>query len=183
MSSIRSYKGIAPKLGEKVYVDASAVIVGDIELDDDASIWPLVAARGDVNHIRIGKRTNIQDGSVLHVTHKNAENPNGYPLLIGDDVTVGHKVMLHGCTIHDRVLVGMGSIVLDGAVIESDVMIGAGSLVPPGKQLESGFLYIGSPVKQARPLNEKERAFLLKSSSNYVQSKTDYLNDVKTVRE
>ncbi|PNM56995.1 gamma carbonic anhydrase family protein [Vibrio mimicus] len=183
MSSIRSYKGIAPKLGEKVYVDASAVIVGDIELDDDASIWPLVAARGDVNHIRIGKRTNIQDGSVLHVTHKNAENPNGYPLLIGDDVTVGHKVMLHGCTIHDRVLVGMGSIVLDGVVIESDVMIGAGSLVPPGKQLESGFLYIGSPVKQARPLNEKERAFLLKSSSNYVQSKNDYLNDVKTVRE
>ncbi|ENM5934432.1 gamma carbonic anhydrase family protein [Vibrio mimicus] len=183
MSSIRSYKGIAPKLGKKVYVDASAVIVGDIELDDDASIWPLVAARGDVNHIRIGKRTNIQDGSILHVTHKNAENPNGYPLLIGDDVTVGHKVMLHGCTIHDRVLVGMGSIVLDGVVIESDVMIGAGSLVPPGKQLESGFLYIGSPVKQARPLNEKERAFLLKSSSNYVQSKTDYLNDVKTVRE
>lgn len=183
MSSIRSYKGIAPKLGEKVYVDASAVIVGDIELDDDASIWPLVAARGDVNHIRIGKRTNIQDGSVLHVTHKNTENPNGYPLLIGDDVTVGHKVMLHGCTIHDRVLVGMGSIVLDGAVIESDVMIGAGSLVPPGKQLESGFLYIGSPVKQARPLNEKERAFLLKSSSNYVQNKNDYLNDVKTVRE
>jgi len=183
MSSIRSYKGITPKMGEKVYVDASAVIVGDIELDDDASIWPLVAARGDVNHIRIGKRTNIQDGSVLHVTHKNAENPNGYPLLIGEDVTVGHKVMLHGCTIHDRVLVGMGSIVLDGAVIESDVMIGAGSLVPPGKQLESGFLYIGSPVKQARPLNDKERAFLLKSSSNYVQSKNDYLNDVKTVRE
>lgn len=183
MSSIRSYKGITPKMGEKVYVDASAVIVGDIKLDDDASIWPLVAARGDVNHIRIGKRTNIQDGSVLHVTHKNAENPNGYPLLIGEDVTVGHKVMLHGCTIHDRVLVGMGSIVLDGAVIESDVMIGAGSLVPPGKQLESGFLYIGSPVKQARPLNDKERAFLLKSSSNYVQSKNDYLNDVKTVRE
>ena len=158
MSSIRSYKGIVPKLGEGVYVDSSAVLVGDIELGDDASIWPLVAARGDVNHIRIGKRTNIQ-------------------------VTIGHKVMLHGCTIHDRVLVGMGSIVLDGAVIENDVMIGAGSLVPPGKRLESGFLYMGSPVKQARPLNDKERAFLVKSSSNYVQSKNDYLNDVKTVRE
>lgn len=183
MSSIRSYKGIVPKLGEGVYVDSSAVLVGDIELGDDASIWPLVAARGDVNHIRIGKRTNVQDGSVLHVTHKNAENPNGYPLCIGDDVTVGHKVMLHGCTIHDRVLVGMGSIVLDGAVIENDVMIGAGSLVPPGKRLEGGFLYMGSPVKQARPLNDKERAFLVKSSSNYVQSKNDYLNDVKTVRE
>ncbi|CSA97574.1 carbonic anhydrase%2C family 3 [Vibrio cholerae] len=98
-------------------------------------------------------------------------------------MTIGHKVMLHGCTIHDRVLVGMGSIVLDGAVIENDVMIGAGSLVPPGKRLESGFLYMGSPVKQARPLSDKERAFLVKSSSNYVQSKNDYLNDVKTVRE
>ena len=138
MSAIRSYKGIIPQLGERVYVDSSAVIVGDITLGDDASVWPLVAARGDVNHIQIGARSNIQDGSVLHVTHKNAENPDGYPLLIGDDVTVGHKVMLHGCTIGDRVLVGMGAIVLDGVVVESDVMIGAGSLVPPGKVLQSG---------------------------------------------
>lgn len=183
MSSIRSYKGKAPQLGKQVYVDCSAVLVGDIALGDDASIWPLVAARGDVNHIHIGKRTNIQDGSVLHVTHKNAANPHGYPLLIGDDVTIGHKVMLHGCTIHDRVLVGMGSIILDGAVIESDVMIGAGSLVPPNKKLDSGFLYMGSPIKQARPLNDQERAFLLKSASNYVQNKNDYLNEVKTVRE
>ncbi|MDE1515769.1 MULTISPECIES: gamma carbonic anhydrase family protein [Vibrio] len=183
MSSIRRYKGIEPKLGTGVYVDISAVIVGDIELDDDASIWPLVAARGDVNHIRIGKRSNIQDGSVLHVTHKNAANPDGHPLLIGNDVTVGHKVMLHGCTIHDRVLVGMGSIVLDGAVIESDVMVGAGSLVPPGKRLISGFLYLGSPVKQARALTEQERAFLLQSAANYVQSKNDYISEVKSAHE
>ncbi|MGL6170942.1 MAG: gamma carbonic anhydrase family protein [Vibrio sp.] len=183
MSSIRRYKGIEPKLGTGVYVDISAVIVGDIELDDDASIWPLVAARGDVNHIRIGKRSNIQDGSVLHVTHKNAANPDGHPLLIGNDVTVGHKVMLHGCTIHDRVLVGMGSIVLDGAVIESDVMVGAGSLVPPGKRLISGFLYLGSPVKQARALTEQEHAFLLQSAANYVQSKNDYISEVKSAHE
>ncbi|QXO17338.1 gamma carbonic anhydrase family protein [Vibrio ostreae] len=181
MSAIRSYKGIIPQLGERVYVDSSAVIVGDITLGDDASVWPLVAARGDVNHIQIGARSNIQDGSVLHVTHKNAENPDGYPLLIGDDVTVGHKVMLHGCTIGDRVLVGMGAIVLDGVVVESDVMIGAGSLVPPGKVLQSGYLYVGSPVKQARELTDKEKAFLVKSAQNYVQNKNDYMNEVEVV--
>lgn len=181
MSSIRSYKGIAPKIGERVYIDESAVLVGDIVLGNDSSIWPLVAARGDVNHIHIGERTNVQDGSVLHVTHKNKENPEGYPLLIGNDVTIGHKVMLHGCTIKDRVLVGMGAIVLDGVTIEEDVMIGAGSLVPPHKTLESGFLYVGSPVKQARPLSDKERAFLQKSSDNYVQNKNDYLDSVKSV--
>ncbi|ELH4237561.1 gamma carbonic anhydrase family protein [Vibrio fluvialis] len=181
MSAIRSYKGITPQIGERVYIDESSVLVGDIKIGNDASIWPLVAARGDVNHIVIGARSNIQDGSVLHVTHKNNENPDGYPLIIGEDVTVGHKVMLHGCTIQDRVLVGMGAIVLDGVVVESDVMIGAGSLVPPGKRLESGHLYIGSPVKQARPLNEKERAFLVKSAQNYVQNKNDYLTSVEAV--
>lgn len=182
MTNVRSFKGITPKIAKDVYIDHSAVIVGDIEIGQDASIWPLVAARGDVNHIKIGERTNIQDGSVLHVTHKNAENPEGYPLLIGDDVTVGHKVMLHGCTIKDRVLVGMGAIVLDGAVIESDVMIGAGSLVPPGKTLVSGYLYIGSPVKQARELTQQEKDFLLKSADNYVQNKTDYIYHVASVK-
>lgn len=182
MSSLRSYQGIAPQLGHQVYIDESAVIIGDIHLDDDSSIWPFVAARGDVNHIRIGKRTNIQDGSVLHVTHKNAENPDGYPLIIGNDVTVGHKVMLHGCTIHDRVLVGMGAIVLDGAVIQEDVMIGAGSLVPPGKLLQSGYLYVGSPVKQVRALTEKEMAFLRQSAQNYVANKQAFLTAVKPVK-
>ncbi|EHA1127096.1 gamma carbonic anhydrase family protein [Vibrio navarrensis] len=183
MSSIRSYKGIFPQIGDRVYIDSSSVLVGDIQIGDDSSIWPLVAARGDVNHIRIGERSNIQDGSVLHVTHKNAANPDGYPLLIGNDVTVGHKVMLHGCTIKDRVLVGMGAIVLDGVIIEEEVMIGAGSLVPPGKVLESGYLYVGSPVKQARPLTDKERAFLQKSADNYVQNKNDYLSQVKVINE
>ncbi|MGO2322735.1 gamma carbonic anhydrase family protein [Vibrio casei] len=179
MNHIRNYKGIYPKIGKDVYIDESSVLVGDIVLGEDSSIWPLVAARGDVNHIYIGERTNIQDGSVLHVTHKNTENPEGYPLIIGNDVTVGHKVMLHGCTIHDRVLVGMGTIVLDGVIVESDVVIGAGSLVPPNKRLESGYLYIGSPVKQARPLKEEERAFLLKSADNYVVNKNDYLTEIK----
>ncbi|MBY6199450.1 gamma carbonic anhydrase family protein [Vibrio hangzhouensis] len=182
MTSIRSYKGISPQLDDSVYIDETSVIVGDVRLGKDASVWPLVAARGDVNHIIIGERTNIQDNSVLHVTHKNAENPEGYPLIIGNDVTIGHKVMLHGCTIKDRVLVGMGSIVLDGAIIESDVMIGAGSLVPPNKILESGYLYVGSPVKQARPLTDKERAFLVRSANNYVQNKNDYMVDVKVIR-
>lgn len=179
MSSLRSYKGISPQIGERVYIDSSSVLVGDIKIGNDSSIWPLVAARGDVNHIQIGDRTNVQDGSVLHVTHKNKENPDGYPLIIGNDVTIGHKVMLHGCVIKDRVLVGMGAIVLDAAIIEEEVMIGAGSLVPPGKRLESGYLYVGSPVKQARPLNDKERAFLQKSADNYVQNKEDYLHEVK----
>lgn len=183
MSSIRSYKGICPQIGDRVYIDSSSVLVGDIQIGDDSSIWPLVTARGDVNHIRIGERSNIQDGSVLHVTHKNAANPDGYPLLIGNDVTVGHKVMLHGCTIKDRVLVGMGAIVLDGVIIEEEVMIGAGSLVPPGKVLESGYLYVGSPAKQARPLTDKERAFLQKSADNYVQNKNDYLSQVKVINE
>ncbi len=181
MSSIRSYKGIAPKIGQDVYIDETAVLVGDIKIGDDSSVWPLVAARGDVNHIHIGQRTNIQDGSVLHVTHKNKENPDGYPLIIGNDVTIGHKVMLHGCTIQDRVLVGMGAIILDNVVVEQEVMIGAGSLVPPNKVLESGYLYVGSPVKQARPLTDKERAFLQKSADNYVQNKNDYRDSVRPV--
>ncbi|MDA9558114.1 gamma carbonic anhydrase family protein [Vibrio sp.] len=176
-NSIRSYKGISPTIAPDVYIDSSSVLVGDITVGKDSSIWPLVAARGDVNHIHIGERTNVQDGSVLHVTHKNTENPDGYPLIIGNDVTIGHKVMLHGCTIKNRVLVGMGTIVLDGVIIEDDVMIGAGSLVPPGKVLRSGYLYIGSPVKEARSLTEKEQAFLQKSADNYVKNKEDYLNE------
>jgi len=172
---LRAFKQKFPQLGERVMVDASSVVVGDVSLADDVSIWPLVTIRGDVHKVAIGKRTNIQDGSVLHVTHQSSYNPEGHPLIIGEDVTIGHKVMLHGCTIGNRVLVGMGSILLDGVIVEDDVMIGAGSLVAPGKRLESGYLYIGSPAKQARPLSEKEIAGLLYSSSNYVGWKNDYL--------
>lgn len=173
--NLRPYKNTQPQLGLHVMVDVSSVVVGDVQLQDDVSIWPLVAIRGDVNRVVIGKRSNIQDGSVLHVTHKSSYNLEGNPLIVGEDVTVGHKAMLHGCTIGNRVLVGMGSILLDGAIVEDDVMIGAGSLVPPGKRLVSGFLYLGSPVKQIRALTEAEISGLLYSSSNYVGWKDDYL--------
>jgi carbonic anhydrase/acetyltransferase-like protein (isoleucine patch superfamily) len=174
-NNFRSYRGITPTLGNAVYVDQSAVLVGDITLGDDTSVWPLVAARGDVNKITIGARSNIQDGSVLHVTRKSSGNPSGNSLIIGDDVTVGHKCMLHGCVLGDRILVGMGAIIMDGAVVEDDVFIGAGSLVPPNKTLKSGYLYVGNPVKQARELKESEANFLKQSAINYVELKAEYL--------
>ncbi|EOC3062764.1 gamma carbonic anhydrase family protein [Cronobacter dublinensis] len=176
MSSVlRPYKNTFPQTGQRVMVDSSSVVIGDVRMADDVGVWPLIVIRGDVNYVCVGARTNIQDGSVLHVTHKSSYNPDGNPLLIGEDVTVGHKVMLHGCTIGNRVLVGMGSIVLDGAIIEDDVMIGAGSLVPQNKRLESGYLYLGSPVKQIRPLKEAEREGLRYSANNYVKWKDEYL--------
>ncbi|MEE9102224.1 gamma carbonic anhydrase family protein [Pseudomonas nitroreducens] len=173
--TIRSYQGKTPALGERVFVDASAVVIGDVEIGADSSVWPLVTIRGDMHRIRIGARTSVQDGSVLHITHAGPFNPDGFPLTIGDEVTVGHKVLLHGCTIGSRILVGMGSIVMDGAVIEDEVILGAGSLVPPGKVLESGYLYVGSPVKKARPLTDKERAFFSYSAGNYVKLKDQHI--------
>ncbi|MCY1269546.1 Protein YrdA [compost metagenome] len=173
--AIRKYQQHSPRLGERVFVDASAVVLGDVELGEDSSVWPLAVIRGDMHRIRIGKRTSVQDGSVLHITHAGPFNPDGYPLLIGDEVTIGHQVTLHGCTLGNRILVGMGSIVMDGAVVEDEVVIGAGSLVPPGKRLQSGFLYVGSPVKQARPLSDKERAFFSYSAANYVKLKELHL--------
>ncbi|AHB68746.1 gamma carbonic anhydrase family protein [Cronobacter malonaticus] len=174
-SVLRPYKNTFPTTGQRVMVDSSSVVIGDVRLADDVGVWPLVVIRGDVNYVAVGTRTNIQDGSVLHVTHKSSYNPEGNPLIIGEDVTVGHKVMLHGCTIGNRVLVGMGSIVLDGAVIEDDVMIGAGSLVPQNKRLESGYLYLGSPVKQIRQLKDTELEGLRYSANNYVKWKDEYL--------
>lgn len=172
---LRPYKDLFPKVGQRVMIDTTSVVIGDVRMADDVGIWPLVAIRGDVNYVEIGARSNIQDGSVLHVTHKSAYKPEGNPLVIGEDVTVGHKVMLHSCTIGNRVLVGMGSILLDGVVVEDDVMIGAGSLVPQNKRLETGYLYLGSPVKQIRPLTEAEIDGLKYSASNYVKWKDDYL--------
>lgn len=175
-SNIRPFKGISPKLGNNLYIDNTCVLVGDIEIGDDSSIWPLVAARGDVNIIRIGARTNVQDGTILHVTRKSEGNPNGNPLTIGDDVTIGHQCMLHGCSVGNRILIGMGAIIMDGAVVEDDVFIGAGTLVPPNKTLRSGYLYVGNPMKEARPLKESEIAFLKQSAINYVELKDEYLN-------
>ncbi|WAC45982.1 gamma carbonic anhydrase family protein [Pseudomonas sp. SL4(2022)] len=173
--AIRTYQEFTPQLGERVFVDASAVVLGDVHIGSDSSVWPLVVIRGDMHRIRIGERSSIQDGSVLHITHAGPFNPDGYPLIIGDEVTVGHNVTLHGCTLGKRILVGMGSIIMDGAVVQDEVVIGAGSLVPPGKVLESGFLYVGSPVKQARPLTDKERNFFSYSAANYVRLKDQHL--------
>lgn len=173
--TIRSYKGVTPAIPNSCYVDPSSVIYGDVELSDDVSIWPLVAARGDVNHIRVGARTNIQDGSVLHVTRVSEKFPKGFPLIIGDDVTVGHKCMLHGCSLGNRILVGMGAIIMDGAIVEDDVFIGAGTLVPPNKVLESGYLYVGNPMKKSRKLSDDEVSFLKGSALNYVKLKDEYL--------
>ncbi|HEY1029298.1 MAG TPA: gamma carbonic anhydrase family protein [Pseudomonas sp.] len=173
--AIRKYQQHLPQLGERVFVDASAVVIGDVVLGEDSSVWPMTVIRGDMHRIRIGARTSVQDGSVLHITHAGPFNPDGFPLIIGDEVTVGHKVTLHGCTLGSRILVGMGSIVMDGAVVEDEVIIGAGSLVPPGKRLESGYLYVGSPVKQARPLTEKERNFFSYTAGNYVKLKDLHL--------
>lgn len=173
--AIRTYQGNAPQLGPRAFVDSSAVVIGDVQLGEDSSVWPLAVIRGDMHRIRIGARTSVQDGSVLHITHAGPFNPDGYPLTIGDEVTIGHSVTLHGCTLGNRILVGMGSIVMDGAVVQDEVVIGAGSLVPPGKVLESGYLYVGSPVKQARPLTDKERAFFAYSAGNYVKLKDQHL--------
>ncbi|PAV47376.1 gamma carbonic anhydrase family protein [Pseudomonas sp. HAR-UPW-AIA-41] len=172
--AIRPFQDMTPRLGERVFIDDSAVVIGDVSLGDDSSVWPLAVIRGDMHRIRIGQRSSVQDGSVLHITHAGPFNADGWPLTIGDDVTIGHKALLHGCSVGNRVLIGMGAIVMDGAVIEDDVVLGAGSLVPPGKTLHSGYLYVGSPVKQARPLSEKEKAFFTYSAANYVRLKDSY---------
>mgnify|MGYP002742002214 FL=1 len=172
--NLRPFRHILPQLGKRVYLDAAAVVIGDVVLADDVSVWPCAVVRGDVNHIRIGARSNIQDGSVLHVSGRTAAKPEGSPLIVGEDVTVGHRAVLHGCTIGNRVLIGMGAVVLDDAVIGDDVIIGAGSLVPPRKHLESGFLYTGSPAKAARELTAQERTFLVQSAANYTATAQAY---------
>ncbi len=169
-----------PKLGKRVFIDPSARVIGDVVIGDDSSVWPMTVIRGDIHRIRIGARSSIQDATVVHVTHDGPFNPGGFPTLIGDDVTVGHKVMLHGCTIQDRVLVGMGATVMDGAVVESEVIIAAGALVPPGKTLVSGHLYVGSPAKQARALSEEEREFFRYTASKYVELKNRYLSGLNS---
>lgn len=176
---MKSFRGKVPQLGDRVWVDENAVIIGDVTIGDDSSVWPLVAIRGDMHSITIGARTSIQDNSCLHITHASTYKPEGYPLSIGDDVTVGHMAMLHGCTVGSRVLVGMGTTILDGAVVEDEIIIGAGSLVPPGKRLESGFMYMGSPVKQIRPLNEKEIEYFQYAGLNYVKLKDEYLAEAE----
>ena len=178
MNNIRPYRDWSPQFDQSVFIDPSAQVIGRTTIGSDSSIWPLVAVRGDVNFIQIGARTNVQDNSVLHVARPTDNNPEGFALIIGDEVTVGHGAILHACTIGDRCLIGMGATVMDGATLGADSILAAGSLVPPGKTLAGGYLYRGSPAKQARPLSEEEITFLKASAENYVQLKNEYLNSI-----
>ncbi|MCG8379324.1 MAG: gamma carbonic anhydrase family protein [Proteobacteria bacterium] len=174
--AIRSYKGINPAIHKTAYIDESAVVIGDVTIGEDSSLWPMTVARGDVHSIKIGARTNIQDACILHVTHDGEFSPGGFPLVVGDDVTVGHRVTLHACTVGNLCLIGMSATIMDGAVLGDKVIVGAGSLVPTGKQLDSGYLYVGSPVKRVRELNEKELAFLEYSARHYAKLKDEHKN-------
>jgi carbonic anhydrase/acetyltransferase-like protein (isoleucine patch superfamily) len=180
MTNIRRFNQFEPALGKRVFVDPSAVVLGDVVIGNDSSVWPQAVVRGDMHRIRIGEKTSIQDGSVLHITHAGPFNSDGWPLDIGSEVTVGHRAVLHGCTISDRVLIGNGAIVMDGAIIDPNVVIGANALVAPGKRLESGFLYVGSPCKPVRKLSDKEMSFFEYSANNYVKLKNQYLAEPAT---
>lgn len=160
---IRSFKGIRPQVPASCFIDESAQLIGDIILGEQSSVWCNSVLRADVNPIRIGERTNIQDLTMVHVFHET------YTTHIGDDVTVGHHVMLHGCTIGNRVLIGMGAVLMDGVVIEDDCIVAAGALVTPGTRIPSGSLAVGSPAKIKRPLTPEERGFLVQSAANYVR--------------
>lgn len=172
---IQAFKTTTPQLAERVYIAASAVVIGDVTIGADSSIWPQAVVRGDVNSITIGSRTNIQDGSVLHVNHENRFDHDGSKVHIGNDVTVGHRVILHGCRIEDRCLIGMGSIILDDALLQPEVFLAAGSLVPSGKELISGYLWMGNPVRKIRPLSKDEIEFLHYSAKHYMHLKNEYL--------
>lgn len=172
---IRSYRGITPRLADGAWVDPQASVIGDVTLGADTSVWPMAVLRGDVNRIVVGARTNVQDGSILHVTHDGPHTPGGVPLLIGDDVTIGHGVILHACTIGNRVLIGMGAKLLDKVVVENEVFVAAGSLVSPGKRLESGWLYRGVPAVAARRLTADETANLRYSAEHYVRVKNHHV--------
>jgi len=175
--AIHAFRGIHPTFGQGVFIDHQSTILGDVTLGDDVSVWPNAVIRGDMHRIQIGARTSVQDGAVLHITHASDYNPGGYPLTIGEDVTIGHQACLHGCTLGNEILVGIGATVLDGAVVEDQVVIGAGSLVPPGKRLESGYLYVGSPARQKRELTDAEKSYFKYSAANYCKLKDEYLTE------
>lgn len=169
--AIRTFQGKTPVIDESAYVDDSAVVIGDVTVGADSSLWPMVVARGDVHSISIGEKTNIQDGSILHVTHDGKFSPGGFPCRVGSYVTVGHRVTVHACIVGDFCLLGMSATIMDGAELGDKLILGAGSLVPTGKKLEGGYLYVGSPVKQVRPLKEKEFEFLEYSAQHYAKLK------------
>ena len=173
--AIRAFDGVTPIVPDTCFVDDLSLVLGRVTLGEDCSVWPMTVLRGDVHSITVGDRTNVQDGSILHVTHYHELNPKGSPLKIGDDVTIGHNAVVHACTIGSRVLIGMHATVLDDAIIEDDVLLGAGALVPPGKVLKSGHLYVGNPAKMIRPLKPEDMDFLVYSAKHYVDVKNHHL--------
>jgi len=157
-----------------LFIHDSSVLMGNMTIGEDCSVWPLVVLRADVNSISVGQRTNIQDGTVIHCARASESSQQGHRTEIGSDVTIGHKCLLHGCTIEDRVLIGMGSVVMDGAYISSDVILGAGSLVPPGKTLDSG-IWVGRPAKKLRDVTKDDQQAIMDNVSHYVSLKNSYL--------
>jgi carbonic anhydrase/acetyltransferase-like protein (isoleucine patch superfamily) len=174
--NIRPYRNQLPRLGARTYVDPAAVLIGDVELGDDVSLWPCTVVRGDVNFIRIGARTNVQDGAVLHVTHDGPYTPGGFPLVIGADVTVGHSAILHACTVEDACLIGMHATVLDGAVVRKHAFVAAGAVVAPGKIVGEGELWMGNPARCVRKLDSAQIETLYYSAKHYVKLKDEYLS-------
>lgn len=172
--AVRPYRDRSPSLDEGVYIDPSAVVVGDVTLGAHASVWPMTVIRGDVNWIRVGARSNVQDGSILHVSRPYPGRHDGWPLEVGEEVTIGHQVVIHGCTIGNRCLVGIGSVVLDGVVVEDEVMIGAGSVVTPGKRLTSRGLYLGNPARRVRELTAAEIERFSVVAQHYVDLQREY---------
>jgi carbonic anhydrase/acetyltransferase-like protein (isoleucine patch superfamily) len=175
MTNLRAYRGRVPKLGARAYVDPAASVIGDVELGDDVSIWPAAVLRGDVERIRVGARSNVQDGAILHVTHDGPYTPGGLPCIVGTDVTIGHGAVIHACTIEDCCLIGMHATVLDGAVVRRHAFVGAGALIAPGKVVGEGELWIGNPARCTRRLSDTEIDALRYSARHYVELKDDYL--------
>ncbi|MBF0463082.1 MAG: gamma carbonic anhydrase family protein [Magnetococcales bacterium] len=173
---IYPYQGVVPTIDPTAFVHPDAILIGDVQVGAYSSIWPGVVIRGDVHYIRIGVRTNIQDGSILHVARPTEANPEGIPLLIGDEVTIGHQVTLHACHLHNRSMVGIGAIVLDGVVVEEQAMVGAGSLVTPGKRVPAGELWMGSPARSVRRLEERALLGIQATNANYVRLAQNYLD-------
>lgn len=174
--TIRKLENHTPSIHASAYIDPTAVVIGQVSIGEHSSVWPMTVIRGDINTITIGNRTNIQDGSVLHVTHDGEYSPGGAKLTIGNDVTVGHSVVLHACTLEDTCLIGIGSVVLDGAIVRSHAMVGAGSIVTGGKEIEGGYLWMGRPARKVRALTEKEIAYLSYSSAHYAKIKDMHVN-------
>lgn len=177
MSNIMGFEGKNPEMGERTWVHPSSTLIGDVRLGEDVSIWPGVIIRADVNHVEIGDRTNIQDGSIIHVTNLEANPPYGFPTIIANDVTIGHGAMLHGCTIEEGVLIGMRAVLLDGSRVEKHSILGAGALLAPGKVVRSGEVWVGAPARRIKVLTDKEIEGLYHSAQQYVTLKDRYLKD------